>query len=82
MKITRIKAPTFRVGRNILNEYELNQLMLDVSYGIIILNKELKIKDILTGEIAYLNQKSQLSNTLSSMNLLINMKFDRLKANT
>jgi transposase-like protein len=32
--ITRIKAPKFRVGRCILNEYELRQLQLEVAKGL------------------------------------------------
>jgi len=79
MNIKRIKAPTFRVGRNILNEYELYQLLVDIASGIIALDKKLKIKDVLTGEVAYVDQKSNLSHPLSSMQILSNMKFDRLR---
>lgn len=31
MKITRIKAPKYKLGRHSLNEYELRQLMLEVA---------------------------------------------------
>lgn len=34
MEITRIKSPKFRVGRYILNEYELRQLQLEVAQEI------------------------------------------------
>jgi hypothetical protein len=34
MLITRIKPPKFRVGRYILNEYELRQLQLEVAQGL------------------------------------------------
>jgi hypothetical protein len=33
MKITRIKPPKYKVGRNVLNEYELRCLMLEVLKG-------------------------------------------------
>ena len=33
MKITRVKAPKFRVGRYVLNEYELRTLMVEVAKG-------------------------------------------------
>lgn len=33
MKITKVRPPKFRVGRNILNEYELRNLMLEVCNG-------------------------------------------------
>ena len=32
--ITRIKAPKFRIGRNVLNEYELRCLMVEVAKGL------------------------------------------------
>lgn len=31
--ITRIKAPKFKIGRYVLNEYELRNLMADVAEG-------------------------------------------------
>lgn len=34
MNITRIKSPKFRVGRYILNKYELRQLMYEVNQGL------------------------------------------------
>lgn len=34
MEITRIKNPKFRVGKFILNEYELRQLQLEVAKGL------------------------------------------------
>ncbi len=34
MEITRIKNPKFRIGRFILNEYELRQLQLEVAKGL------------------------------------------------
>ena len=34
MKITRIKAPKFKVGRFVLNEYELRQLQYEVAQGL------------------------------------------------
>lgn len=33
MKITRIRPPKFRVGRMVINEYELRLLMLEVAEG-------------------------------------------------
>ena len=33
MIITRVKAPKFKVGRYVLNEYELRTLMLEVAEG-------------------------------------------------
>ena len=32
--ITRIKPPKFKVGRNVLNEYELRLLMVEVARGL------------------------------------------------
>lgn len=34
MEITRIKNPKFKVGRFVLNEYELRQLQLEVAQGL------------------------------------------------
>jgi hypothetical protein len=33
MEITRIQPPKFRVGKHLLNEYELRTLMLEVAQG-------------------------------------------------
>lgn len=33
MKISRIVPPKYRVGRNVLNEYELRQLLLEIAKG-------------------------------------------------
>ena len=33
MHYTRIKAPKFKVGKYVLNEYELRQLQLEVAQG-------------------------------------------------
>jgi len=83
MKIQRIKPPKYRVGKFVLNEYELRQLLLDVASRTIILDKELKVIDMQTKDIAYVDQQSNLSDTLPSLATLTNMKFDRIrKANS
>lgn len=33
MNITRIKPPKFKIGRYVLNEYEMRQFMLEVAQG-------------------------------------------------
>lgn len=33
MKFKKIKPPKFRIGRNVLNEYELMKVMLEVAEG-------------------------------------------------
>jgi hypothetical protein len=44
MKIERIKPPKYRVGKYVINEYELRKLMLSVCKGEI--QSGIKVKDI------------------------------------
>jgi hypothetical protein len=61
MEITRFKAPTFKVGRYTLNEYELRILQIEVALA----EKPpgIKVRDM-EGTVAYIRRNGCLSNSL------------------
>lgn len=78
MEIKRIKAPKFRVGRHILNEYEFRQLQLEVALGI--KPAGIKVKDSEGNESVILEHGS-LSNNLQGLSIAIELKHLLLLAN-
>lgn len=76
--IVRINAPKFRVGRTILNEYEVRRLMVDVARGdrpenIIIVRDE-------AGESATIGIDGHLTGSLKGMNILHDLRADLAQA--
>ena len=65
MSFTRIKAPKFRVGRNVLNEYELRVLMAEVAEG----KRGSGIKVREGNEVAEILPSGRLSVSLSGLKL-------------
>ena len=70
MYIARIRPPKYRVGRYVLNEYELRKLMVEVCEG----SKQpgIKVKDEF-GNIATIRADGRLDCSLSGLD--INSKF-------
>jgi len=77
MNFTRIKPPKFRVGRYLLNEYELRTLTLEVAQG----KKPagIKVTDYL-GNKAVIKENGCLSASLEGLSLatLISLEIIRL----
>lgn len=69
-KVKRIAPPKFKVGRYVLNEYELRNLMLEVCKGE--RDGGIRVKGV-NGEVAYINADGTLSARLSG--LAINSRF-------
>lgn len=69
-KVKRIAPPKFKVGRYVLNEYELRNLMLEVCKGE--RDSGIRVKGE-NGEVAYINADGTLSARLSG--LAINSRF-------
>ena len=65
MEITRINPPKFKIGRYVLNEYELRQLQLDVAKGL----KEgnIKVKCLNSGRTSILNEEGLFNPPLEGM---------------
>ena len=76
MKITRIKSPKFRVGRYILNEYKLRQLLLEVCKGEKPSN--LKIKDM-QGNVIPILEDGTLSATPYGFDINSNITLEKIK---
>ena len=76
MKITRIKSPKFRVGRYILNEYELRQLLLEVCKGEKPSN--FKIKDM-QGNVFPILEDGTLSATPYGFDINSNITLEKIK---
>jgi len=70
IEIKRIKAPKFRVGKYVLNEYELRQLMLDVAMD----EKPagIKVKDE-NGLVGIIRWDGKLTEFLSGMQIADNL---------
>lgn len=77
MEITRIKAPKFRVGRYVLNEYELRQLMLDVVLGLKPAGIEVRDE---RGVVATIRKDGGLSNNLEGLAISGQLHIARIKA--
>ena len=67
MNIPRIKAPKFKVGRRVLNEYEARNLQLMVAKGQI--PHGIRIKQVGTCEEAIIGEDGVLSHSLSGFAL-------------
>jgi hypothetical protein len=77
-KITRIKPPKFRVGRYVLNEYELRRLMVQVAAkkkpsGILVKDAE--------GRYATITEDGSLSRPLYGLDLIssCNLRLIRIR---
>lgn len=77
MEITRIKVPKFRVGRYVLNEYELRQLMLDVALGVKPAGIEVRDE---YGVIATIRKDGGLSVNLEGLAISARLLGARIKA--
>lgn len=73
MEFTKIKAPKFRVGRYVLNEYELRTLMLEVAAGKQQGNIKVKCS---SGDVALITEKGALSNPLAGLKLAGQLSMD------
>lgn len=68
---TRIEAPKFRVGKFVLNEYELRQLQLEVALGI--KSGPFVVKDMKGKTAKILEHCGLLSDTLYGMTISDNI---------
>lgn len=66
MEITRVKAPKFRVGRYVLNEYELRTLMLEVARGEKPANIKVKCSD---GNVSIIREDGILTDALTGLDI-------------
>ena len=78
MEIKRIKAPKFRVGRYVLNEYEFRNLQLEVALGI--KPAGIKVKDAL-GTVVTINENGGLSDSIDGLTLAQDITWEKVKAN-
>jgi hypothetical protein len=79
MEIKRIKAPKFRVGRYVLNEYEFRNLQLEVALGI--KPAGIKVTDSL-GNKSTIIENGCLSHSLNkTMGISGNLSLELLRAN-
>jgi hypothetical protein len=78
MEITRIKAPKFRVGRYVLNEYEFRNLQLEVALGV--KPAGIKVTDA-QGNRAVIEKSGCLSDSLEGLALAGEISFEILKVN-
>lgn len=73
---TRIEPPTFKINGNILNEYELRQLLVDVKNGKF--ESGYIVKDC-KGNIAYIESNGMLSDELYGLDLISNSVINLLR---
>jgi hypothetical protein len=78
MEITRVKAPKFRVGRYILNEYEFRTLQVEVAKGI--KPTGIKVKDY-EGNVALILESGSLSRSLKGLSLSGEITYQLLLTN-
>ena len=74
--LTRIKAPKFRVGRYVLNEYEIRTLQVEVAKGE--RKPGMKVKDDL-GVVAIILPNGSLDTALSGYDMNSDLRFQLLK---
>jgi hypothetical protein len=78
MEIKRIKAPKFRVGRYVLNEYEFRNLQLEVALGI--KPAGIKVTDA-QGNKAVIEEHGCLSDSIEGLALAGDITLEILRAN-
>lgn len=79
MEIKRIKAPKFRVGKYVLNEYEFRNLQLEVALGI--KPAGIKVTDSL-GNKSTIIENGCLSHSLNeTMGISVGLQIELMKAN-
>lgn len=75
-EFTRIEPPTFEINGNILNEYELRQLMVDIKKGKF--ESGYFVKDC-KGNIAYIESNGMLSKDLYGLDIITNATINLLR---
>lgn len=78
MEIKRIKAPKFRVGRYVLNEYEFRNLQLEVALGI--KPAGIKVTDS-EGKKFVILEHGSLSDNTNGLSIAHDLKYQLLVAN-
>ena len=78
MMYTKIKPPKFRIGRYVLNEYELRTLMADIAEGK--MKGNIKVKEIGHNEIATIWDSGRLSHSLPGLKIAANATLRAIKA--
>jgi hypothetical protein len=76
MKPTRIKSPTYKVGRYTLTEYELRNLCVEVGSGL--KPAGIRVTDI-KGNVAYIKERGQLSADLHGLDLMTSYKLELMR---
>jgi hypothetical protein len=76
MNIERIKPPKYRVGRHVINEYELRKLMLSVCKGEI--PSGIKVKDVYN-KTATIQPDGSLDVNLYGIDLMSKFTIDMLR---
>lgn len=79
MNIPRIKAPKFKVGRRVLNEYEARSLQLMVAKGQ--MPHGIRIRQVDTGEEAIIGADGILSRPLSGYGLASSFTLQLIRHN-
>ncbi len=77
--VQAINPPKFRIGKFVFNEYEIREILAKVSEGKIN-HKSIVIKDS-SGRSSKVKKSGRLEKMLPGLNLLINIKMKRLRAN-
>lgn len=80
---TEIKPPKFRIGRYVLNEYELRLLMLNIAEGSKPEFIGCKVTDCMSGESVTIKPNGSLSGRLMGLHLMgeWSMKHMKIKNN-
>jgi hypothetical protein len=75
MEITRVQPPKFRVGKHLLNEYELRTLMLEVAQGKKPAGIKVKCSE---GNISTIRKDGVLTEKLTGLDLAVSLTFQML----
>ena len=78
MDITRIKAPTFKIGRNVLNEYELRVLIKDIVLGKT--EGNIRVKEVSSGNISVIDSDGFINPPMLSLALMSTIVLSTIKA--
>lgn len=79
MHIKRISAPKFRVGRYVLNEYELRNLQVQTAKGQ--LEPGTEVRQVDTKEWATIGKDGRLSSSLSGLAIASNFTIELIRIN-
>lgn len=72
--LPRVKAPTFKIGPCILNEYELRQLQINVAKKEI--KGNIKVKCVMSGQIFNITEAGLFDNTPPGLQMADNMALE------